>query len=85
MGMALNAGLSDVRVEYVVPIFRDGEGKRLAQVTMENIREAVVGADLASDAEVDEIVTELGAFADDERTLMSTAPTFQVWGQKALA
>ena len=85
MGMALNAGLSDVRVEYVVPIFRDGEGKRLAQVTMENIREAVVGAGLASDAEVDEIVTDLGALADDERTLMSTAPTFQVWGQKALA
>jgi ubiquinone/menaquinone biosynthesis C-methylase UbiE len=85
LGMALDAGLADVQVELVVPVFRDGEGKRVAQVTMEHIRQAVVGTGLASDAEVDAIVAELEAFADDERTLMSIAPTFQVWGRKALA
>jgi len=85
VGMTLDAGLSDVQVELVVPVFRDGEGKRVAQVTMEHIREAVVGAGLASDAEVDTVVADLEAFADDERTLMSIAPTFQVWGRKAPA
>ena len=85
LGMALDAGLSDVQVELVVPVFREGEGKRIAQVTVEHIREVVVGAGLASDAEVDAIVADLEAFADDERTLMSIAPTFQVWGRKALA
>ena len=85
MGMALDAGLSDVQVELIVPIFREGEGKRVAQVTMEHIREAVVGAELATTTEVDAVVTDLKAFADDERTLMSIAPTFQVWGRKALA
>ncbi len=85
MGMALDAGLADVQVELVVPVFRDGEGKRVAQVTMEHIRQAVVGAGLASDAEVDTIVADLEAFADDDRTLMSIAPTFQVRGRKALA
>jgi ubiquinone/menaquinone biosynthesis C-methylase UbiE len=85
LGMALDAGLADVQVELVVPVFRDGEGKRVAQVTMEHIRQAVIGTGLASDAEVDAIVAELEAFADDERTLMSIAPTFQVWGRKALA
>ncbi len=85
MGMALDAGLVDVGVELGVPIFRDGEGKRVAQVTVEHIREAVVGAGLASDAEVDAIVADLEAFADDERTLMSIAPTFQVWGRKPIA
>jgi ubiquinone/menaquinone biosynthesis C-methylase UbiE len=85
MGMALDAGLSDVQVELIVPIFREGEGKRVAQVTMEHIREAVVGAELATSTEVDAVVTDLKAFADDERTLMSIAPTFQVWGRKALA
>ena len=85
VGMTLDAGLSDVQVELVVPVFRDGEGKRVAQVTMEHIREAVVGAGLASDAEVDTVVADLEAFADDERTQMSIAPTFQVWGRKALA
>ncbi len=85
MGMALDAGLSDVQVELIVPIFREGEGKRVAQVTMEHIREAVLGAELATSTEVDAVVTDLKAFADDERTLMSIAPTFQVWGRKALA
>jgi hypothetical protein len=80
--MALEAGLEEVRVGLVVPTFREGEGKRVTQVTMEHIREAVVGAGLASDPEVDNVVGELGRLADDDRTLMSIAPTFQVWGRK---
>ncbi len=85
MSLAMDAGLSEVQVELVVPVFGEGEGKRATQVTMEHIREAVVGAELATSTEVDAVVTELKAFADDERTLMSIAPTFQVWGRKALA
>src|SRR5919107_135437 len=83
LGMALEAGLEEVRVGLVVPTFREGEGKWVTQVTMEHIREAVVGARLASDSEVDKVVSELGRLADDDRTLMSMAPTFQVWGRKA--
>ena len=81
--MALEAGLEEVHLGLVVPTFREGEGKRATQITMEHIREAVVGAGLASDLEVDEVVDELGRLADDDRTLMSIAPTFQVWGRKA--
>jgi len=83
LGMALEAGLEEVRVGLVVPTFREGEGKWVTQVTMEHIREAVVSAGLASDPEVDKVVSELGRLADDDRTLMSIAPTFQVWGRKA--
>jgi hypothetical protein len=81
--MALGAGLEEVRVGLVVPTFREGEGKWVTQITMEHIREAVVDAGLASDAEVDDVVSELGRIAVDDRTLMSIAPTFQVWGLKA--
>jgi ubiquinone/menaquinone biosynthesis C-methylase UbiE len=83
LGLALDAGLAEVRVGLVVPIFRDGEGKRVAQVTMEHIREAVVGAELATSDEVEAIVGELGRIAADDRTLMSMAPTFQAWGRKS--
>ncbi len=83
LGLALEAGLVEARVGLVVPTFRDGEGKRVAQVTMEHIREAAVGAGLVADREVDDIVAELSRFAEDGRTLMSIAPTFQVWGLKA--
>jgi SAM-dependent methyltransferase len=83
LGMALEAGLDEVRVGLVVPTFREGEGKLVTQITMEHIREAVVGAGLATHSEVDDIVDELGRLAEDDRTLMSMAPTFQVWGRKA--
>jgi ubiquinone/menaquinone biosynthesis C-methylase UbiE len=43
LGMALEAGLVGVGIGLVVPTFRDGEGKRVAQITMEHIREAVGG------------------------------------------
>jgi SAM-dependent methyltransferase len=81
--MALEAGLEEVRVGLVVPTFREGEGKWVTQITMEHIREPVVDAGLASDADVDDVVGELGRIAVDDRTLMSIAPTFQVWGLKA--
>jgi SAM-dependent methyltransferase len=83
LGMALEAGLVDVRVGLVVPTFREGEGKWVTRVTMEHIRGAVIGAGLASDSEVDKVLSELGRLADDDRTLMSMAPTFQVWDRKA--
>jgi ubiquinone/menaquinone biosynthesis C-methylase UbiE len=83
LGLALEAGLVDARVGLVVPTFREGEGKRVAQVTMEHMREAAVGTGSITDHEVDDIVAELGRYADDDRTLMSIAPTFQVWGRKA--
>jgi hypothetical protein len=81
--MALEAGLVEARAGLVVPTFRDGEGKLVTQVTMEHIRGPVVDAGLASDLEVDSIVGELGRLAEDDRTLMSIAPTFQVWGRRA--
>jgi hypothetical protein len=45
-------------------------------VTVEHIREAVVGAELATSTEVDAVVTDLEALAANQRTLMSIAPTF---------
>jgi hypothetical protein len=41
-----------------------------------------VGAGLVSGREVDNVVAELARLADD-RTLMSIAPTFQVWARRA--
>jgi precorrin-6B methylase 2 len=64
----------------VVGVDRDQTILRFA--TMEHIREAVVGAGLVSGREVENLVAELGRLAEDDRTLMSIAPTFQVWGRR---
>lgn len=81
-GLLRRAGVTDIQLDVVQPTFCDGDGKLVAQVAMEHIREAVVGARLASHAEVDAIVAELAAFARDPQTIMSIARVFQVWGRK---
>ncbi len=84
LGMCLDAGLTDVEFEVIQPTYRHGEGKQMAAVTMEHIREAVVGAGLASHTEVSQIVAELTDFADDPRTLLSLPRIFQVWGKRPM-
>jgi SAM-dependent methyltransferase len=76
------AGLVGVEVQVVQPVFRSGEGKRLAAVTLSHIRGAVVAAGLASPGAVDEAVAELEAFAADPRATVSLPRVFQVWGRK---
>lgn len=82
LGMFLDAGLSDVEVDVIQPAYRHGNGKQMAAVTMEHIREAVVGAGLASHAEINEIIHEMNAFSNDPRTILSLPRIFQVWGKR---
>lgn len=82
LGMLLDAGLTDVELEVIQPSYWYGPGKQIAAVTMEHIREAVVTAGLASEAEVTSVVDEIKSFADDPRTLLSLPRIFQVWGTR---
>jgi 2-polyprenyl-3-methyl-5-hydroxy-6-metoxy-1,4-benzoquinol methylase len=81
-GLLRAAGAEEVQVEVMQPTFCGGDGKLYAQTTLEQMRDAVVGAGLASHAEIDGIIAELDAFARDHRTLISTARVFQVWGRR---
>jgi len=80
--MFLEAGLMDVAFEVIQPSYQAGLGKRLAEVTMEHIHEAVVAAGLASDQEVNVIIAGIKAFADDPKTILSLPRIFQVTGKK---
>ena len=82
IGMCHDAGLVDVEFEVIQPAYRQGAGKQMAAVTMEHIREAVVGAGLASHDEITEVTAELTEFASDSRTLLSLPRIFQVWGRR---
>jgi SAM-dependent methyltransferase len=83
LDLFLDAGLTDVNLEVIQPTYRQGPGKQIAAVTMEHIREAVVAAGLASDAEIQQVLAELNAFASSPRTILSLPRIFQVWGRKA--
>jgi SAM-dependent methyltransferase len=81
-GLLEEAGLEEVAVQVAQPVFREGEGKQLAAVTLEHVRASVTAAGLASGAELDDTLAELEAFARDRRTLLSLPRIFQVWGRR---
>jgi SAM-dependent methyltransferase len=83
VSLLLDGGLRRVGVEVVQPTYRKGPGKRIAGVTMEHIREAVVAAGLASPGEIDTIVADLDRFARNPRTILSLPRIFQVWGRRS--
>jgi SAM-dependent methyltransferase len=77
-----DSGLQILGMTVAQPAYATGAGKRIAPVTMEHVREAVVAANLATNAEVDTIVSELNTFVANPRTIVSLPRIFQVWGQK---
>ena len=52
-----------------------------ACVTLENIAEAVLRDDLATEEELREAIEELYAFARDPRTVLGGPRVFQAWGR----
>jgi SAM-dependent methyltransferase len=77
------AGLSDVHFEIVTPTEPAEAVKRLYPMTLACLKPAIVEARLATPAEVDALVAELRALADDPNETMSSTPMVQVWARKA--
>lgn len=78
--MLLAAGLHDVRVEVVQPAFLDGDGKRVAQLTLAGIRDAAIETGVASAPEIDALLTQLDHERRAPGTLQSIARIVQAWG-----
>ncbi len=74
------AGLEAIEVDVVQPAFLDGDGKRIAQLTLDGIRDTVVAAGLASDAEIDALLAELDAHRRAPGTLQTVARVVRAWG-----
>lgn len=81
--MFKEAGLKDISIHVTQPTFYEGDGKRIAEVTMEHIRKAVVDAKLASNFEINQVIQEISEFASSADTLMSFPRVYQVWGKKS--
>jgi SAM-dependent methyltransferase len=78
------AGLQSVEVNVAQPVHIHGEGKLMAPMTMSRISEALIAEGLATDDEVQQILTELNHAAADCETVISLPRIFQVWGQRAV-
>lgn len=81
-GMARAAGLRDVQLRVVQPVFVRGDEKRLPEWTLAELAPVLEEAGLASRAEVEALVTEIAALGADEDVMIAMARMTQVWGCK---
>jgi len=75
--------LNDVRMNVIQPAGLTGEVKLMSPMTMQYVTEAVLAENLASAQEIDQIVSELRAFAESKETLLSGPRCVEVWGRKS--
>jgi 2-polyprenyl-3-methyl-5-hydroxy-6-metoxy-1,4-benzoquinol methylase len=75
------AGFEDVEAGAVHPTFRDGEGKRLAALTLRSIRGAVLATTAIGEDAFDETLDELERVTDDPDTLIGLPRIQQVMGR----
>lgn len=80
--LLVDAGLENVEVAISMPVFRSGEGKTIARLTLLNIADAAIAAGLSHRDEIDRLLAQLADHEFDPRSIQSTAQVFQVIGQR---
>jgi len=79
-GLLVDAGFDDVQVNVAQPAGLSGVVKAIHYLTMDYIRAPVLANGLATAEEINGIVQELRALADDPLFLMSLPRIVQTWG-----
>jgi hypothetical protein len=82
--MLRRAGIEGIELNVIHPAHIYGEGKLMAPVTMSRISDALTTEGLATESEVQQILTELNHAAADSETVISLPRIFQVWGRRAV-
>ena len=80
--MLRRARLDGVDVNVIQPAHIRGEGKLMAAITMSRISDSLTAEGLATQSEVQQILTELNHIAADSETVISLPRIFQVWGKR---
>jgi ubiquinone/menaquinone biosynthesis C-methylase UbiE len=81
--MLRRAGIQAVELNVIQPAHIHGEGKLMASITMSRISGAGIAEGLATEDEVQQILTGLNEAAANCETVMSLPRIFQVWGKRA--
>jgi SAM-dependent methyltransferase len=78
-------GFEGVQMSVLQLAATSGEVKLLTPITMENIAVSVIAENLASKAEVDNLVSDLYKLANDPHTVLSTCRIIESWGYRRSA
>jgi SAM-dependent methyltransferase len=79
------AGFVGVEESVDQPVFGDGDGKRITELTFERKRAALIAEGLVDDREFEAILAELRRFSSDPRTLIRQPRLHQVLGRRPVS
>jgi SAM-dependent methyltransferase len=82
--MLRSAGIREIELNVIQPAHIRGEGKLMAPLTMARISDELTTEGLATDDEVQQVLTELDRVAADGETVISLPRIFQVWGKRGI-
>jgi ubiquinone/menaquinone biosynthesis C-methylase UbiE len=85
VGLLEQAGFEGIEESIDQEVARDGEGKRLTELTVERKRAALIESGLADDAELDALLAELRRFSSDPRTLVRSPRLHQVLARRPVS
>lgn len=74
------AGLVEVGFDVIQPCFNKGEGKMMAWLTLDRIKDALVEQGISSSGAIEAMLDKLQTFSRDEHTIISLPRIFRVWG-----
>lgn len=80
--MFLEIGMPSPEVALAQPVFVRGAAKRLPEWTLSECAPALLQAGLSTQEEIESILAEMKAIAEDEATLIGMARMTQVWAKK---
>ena len=78
----VQAGLPSPELSVVQQVNVTGEAKSMPYRTIATTRETIVGAGIATDAEVDDALAGLAALAADDTTVVGSPRLLQAWASK---
>ncbi len=75
-------GIPDPELEIVQHVYLRGEGKLMPYLTIERTAPRIIASGVATQAEVDEALTQLAELANDTTSAVSSPRLFQCWARK---
>lgn len=77
------AGITNIGFDVIQPSFQTGEGKWMAYITLDKIKNSIIHAGLANEAAIATLLQELETFTKDENSVISLPRIFRTYGTVA--
>lgn len=82
MNLLHEAGLQSINFDIIQPAYQYGDGKWMAYLTLARIKDGIIAEKIASEDEIDAVLSELKDFTNNKDSFMSLPRIFRAWGVK---